>query len=519
MSVAQTPPVTELVKVLAVIGSASTQVVVKETLDIPAPKPDAEKILDVFKTVNVTGVDVIENKVIVRGEILLQIVYVANEPHQPVHHMHQRVPFTTFVDVPGARPDMDVVVKAEVEDVSAKVHDHHRNKITVTAVVKVTVKVTETRQLDVLVQAPATSNPVTQTLSLEDVVGETRKQVMVAEVVDVPAEKPCPEKILEADAKVFITEKKVITNKVVVSGTLELQIIYVAREPDQPVHHMHQRVDFTVAFDVPGARPGMSVTVNEMIEHLDVDLKGDCQVDIKAVLEMMVKVTETRTMTVVTQATNVPGVVPLVVTVLGVVGEVTSQVLTKDIVSIPDPKPCAQKVFAVNVHEVCIDHLDIIPNKVIVTGRVKLQIVYVADSPDQPVHHMHAEVGFKHFLDVPGATPDMDADVKVNVEFINSELVDKGCKIKIELVLKVSVRVTETRVLNVLVRGIVTGPCPAGTTQTDYVVVRGDTLSAIARRFGTTVSAIVAVNPQITDPNVIFPGQIIIICAAPQGMG
>ena len=49
-----------------------------------------------------------------------------------------------------------------------------------------------------------------------------------------------------------------------------------------------------------------------------------------------------------------------------------------------------------------------------------------------------------------------------------------------------------------------------------YVVQRGDTLSIIARRFGTTVSAILARNPQITNPDLIFPGQVITIPTAGQ---
>jgi len=51
-------------------------------------------------------------------------------------------------------------------------------------------------------------------------------------------------------------------------------------------------------------------------------------------------------------------------------------------------------------------------------------------------------------------------------------------------------------------------PPPGGRT---YIVQPGDTLSAIARRFGTTVTAILGANPQITDPNNIFPGQVITI--------
>ncbi|MBE3580967.1 MAG: LysM peptidoglycan-binding domain-containing protein [Thermoanaerobacteraceae bacterium] len=50
--------------------------------------------------------------------------------------------------------------------------------------------------------------------------------------------------------------------------------------------------------------------------------------------------------------------------------------------------------------------------------------------------------------------------------------------------------------------------CPHGFI---YVVRPGDTLFEIARRFGVSVERIVAANLQITDPNVIFPGQRICI--------
>ncbi len=43
----------------------------------------------------------------------------------------------------------------------------------------------------------------------------------------------------------------------------------------------------------------------------------------------------------------------------------------------------------------------------------------------------------------------------------------------------------------------------------NYTVVPGDTLFSIAQRFGTTVPALLQLNPQITNPSLIFPGQII----------
>lgn len=45
----------------------------------------------------------------------------------------------------------------------------------------------------------------------------------------------------------------------------------------------------------------------------------------------------------------------------------------------------------------------------------------------------------------------------------------------------------------------------------NYTIKRHDTLTAIANRFGTTESAIMAANPQIKSPTLIFEGQIITI--------
>ena len=54
-------------------------------------------------------------------------------------------------------------------------------------------------------------------------------------------------------------------------------------------------------------------------------------------------------------------------------------------------------------------------------------------------------------------------------------------------------------------------PSPPPTGQTTYVVQRGDTLSRIAQRFGTTVTAIMQANPAIRNPNLIYVGQVLVI--------
>jgi nucleoid-associated protein YgaU len=60
---------------------------------------------------------------------------------------------------------------------------------------------------------------------------------------------------------------------------------------------------------------------------------------------------------------------------------------------------------------------------------------------------------------------------------------------------------------------VVVRPAPARTGE--YVVRRGDTLSAIAVRYGMTWPALWALNrDRIADPDLIYPGQVLRISSA-----
>lgn len=57
--------------------------------------------------------------------------------------------------------------------------------------------------------------------------------------------------------------------------------------------------------------------------------------------------------------------------------------------------------------------------------------------------------------------------------------------------------------------------CPPG-FQGRYTVVQGDSMFSIAQRFGVSLNALIAANPHITNPQLIFPGDVLCVPAPPQ---
>ncbi|MCC5467492.1 DUF3794 domain-containing protein [Pelosinus baikalensis] len=122
----ETGPQTIIVR--QVIGAAEEQKVLDIHVVVPDRKPAIEQIVDVFvKDVCIDCVDVIHNKVIVRGEFEIKAIYVAYLPDQPVHAVEiKHFKWTQDIEIPGARRGMDADANVIVEFVDYDVDCHSR---------------------------------------------------------------------------------------------------------------------------------------------------------------------------------------------------------------------------------------------------------------------------------------------------------------------------------------------------------------------------------------------------------
>lgn len=149
-------PQTETIEVEQVLGAEMRQKVVEFDMFVPRRKPNIEQVIDVYvKDVAVDTIDVIRDRVILRGDLDVKVMYVAALPKQPVHAFERDgVRFTRDIDVPGAHPGMDACADVTVEYVDYDFDCCDPRKVHVTIVLKFWVRVTTTGIMDVMAMSP-----------------------------------------------------------------------------------------------------------------------------------------------------------------------------------------------------------------------------------------------------------------------------------------------------------------------------------------------------------------------------
>jgi len=269
-------------------------------------------------------------------------------------------------------------------------------------------------------------------LKLPVLIGENEVQKMLVSdlTLDFTAQK-----VRNIDASIQDLTYEVITDKVIVQGTVHKQIFYVTQ--DNVVQHQAEDVPFSLFVDIPGVQPGMDVDINPIIEDIKVQLlQGGTVLHQKVILKLDVLVEEIQQLFVETGE----GTLSLVDRVIG---ENENQTMIESEIDLDIP---AIKITDI-VAKIQDLEIEVIDNKVIIQGVLHKQIFFIGE--DNVEYHQAEDVAFSHFVDLPGAQPGMDVQVHPNIEHIKDELINQGTTLAQEVVVSFFVKVTQQVQLNI----------------------------------------------------------------------
>lgn len=145
----------ETLSVEDIVGRNTDRTAVTGKLDLPAARPDVDRVLGWDVQFRKRGVEVKSDKVIVEGMLSVGVLYAADVPAgtQAAQFVQfpEAVEAAIVVDVKGAEPEMSADVSTSV--VSSRVDLFDQDTLQVNAVIEATARVKQSKQTDVVVEA------------------------------------------------------------------------------------------------------------------------------------------------------------------------------------------------------------------------------------------------------------------------------------------------------------------------------------------------------------------------------
>ena len=84
-----------------------------------------------------------------------------------------------------------------------------------------------------------------------------------------------PEQIIYANASIILTDKEIMTDKIIAEGIIKADILYKTTDEEQYMSDIKAEIPFSTALDISGAADGMKAIIRAAIENIDAAIEGN----------------------------------------------------------------------------------------------------------------------------------------------------------------------------------------------------------------------------------------------------
>lgn len=284
---------------------------IKEEIQLTGNKPNIENVL--WSEMKLRGVNSrpMDGKIRVDGELLIFLIYSSDGEHTPIQWMEELLPFSGELELPEAVEEMIPVISVRLlhKEIDAKPdYDGEMREVEIDAVLELDMKLYEEQKVELLSDLYSTNRELvlqTGEACFDQILAKNMSKCKVSEKVKMDNS----DRILqichsEGNVKVDEVERK--EDGIAVDGVLEVQLLYLTADDNEPVKSSVEVVPFHYLVEVKGIDEKSIYQMSSGLEQLTaVMLSGDT-VEIKALINLDVLVLQPICEPVITSAVVEP---------------------------------------------------------------------------------------------------------------------------------------------------------------------------------------------------------------------
>lgn len=297
----------ERIKYNDILGISTSSTLVKEAFELEESMPDIVDVLRVDVKVHERETKVVDDKVIVAGVVACSIMYFGDDEENKVNYLSHEIPFTHFVEIPGAVRDMDCKLKLKAGEVNYDIKEDINDDIRIIDIestVEIEAKVYNQVEKEVTVDTYSPNKKIDikkQEVMVTENIGQNIIEETINGKIDVSEDKEIIKAIYNINGRPLITDYRLIENKVIIEGILELDMLYLA-EADNEIKDVKQEIPFKTCVEIEGVNDTMEVEVENILKDISYKQLNSHEVEVNTIVKNAVSVNRIKKINIVTEA-------------------------------------------------------------------------------------------------------------------------------------------------------------------------------------------------------------------------
>lgn len=497
---------------------SNVQLTLDDDFNVPDVKPDIEKIIKEQGSIVIGDVKPMNGKVMVKGSLVFNLLYISDDSNRPVHNINGELPFEEIVNMDEACGEDAIVVRWEIDDLTTSLINSR--KISVKSIVTFTFNAEDVYDEETAVALENADNVQTKIkkFNITQLALNKKDTLRVKDELMLPAGKPNIFEVLYDSAELRGTETRIMENKVSIKGEILLFILY-AGEEEQSVQYFETEIPFSNTIEVNGLEDDMIPNIGIGIHSKDVQIKPDEDgeervLDCEIVLDLDMKIYEDQELDILRDVYSTSKeLVPVVKDAYyeNLILKNNSKTRVSERINIGDGQP--------RILQVCnaagtlrIDEEIPVENGIEVNGVVEVQLLYITEEDKKPLGAAKGLVPFSQMVEVKGLRPDSIFEITPIMEQISTIMLDgEEVEIKVAISLETIVfnRMKEPIITEIRVEEFDLDKLQRMPGMVGYIVKTGEDLWKIAKQFYTTVDSIMELNDLESEK--VQPGEKLLL--------
>lgn len=487
----------------------SLQLTLDDDFNVSDVKPDIDKIIKEQGTIKIHDVKMQNNKLVVKGSLLFNVLYLSDESSRPVHNISSELPFEEVIHLGENCTGDEAYVTWEIEDLSTSLINSR--KLSVKSIVRLTVLIEELydEATAVSVEGGEDVEFIHKNITVTDIAVDKKDTYRVKEQIHLPSNKSNVAEILYRDVELRNPEARLMDNKFSIKGELLIFVLYASEDEESPVEYYESEIPFSAVIECSGCSESMIDNISFAIASYSVevmpDSDGEARIfDVEAVIELGIKIYEEEELELLSDVYSPSKELTPVVKYAhyeNLLVKNNNKIRINDRVRITSRDPGILQICHAS-GDIKIDDMDLVENGVEVNGVIEAQILYICADDKKPINSVKGIIPFTQVIEVKGIKPSSIYQIKPGLEQLSVMMLDSEeieVKASISLNTLVFDTLTEPIITDVAVNELNYEKIQSMPSITAYVVKQNDSLWNIAKKYYTTVDKIKELNELESD--------------------